>query len=242
MHFFHTTSSKRLIFQMIFILLILSTAGNAFSISRFSPKRTIVIDPGHGGFDTGTKGADSTLEKTISLVFAKKIKGLLDKKFNVVLTRTDDYWVDTRQRAEIANSAKADLFISIHANGSFIRETKGSALIYYTPHAANKKTAGEPLQATWHQTQTKYIPLSRLLAKAVFKRVANNPAHNSPRIDRLPVSLLAGANMPALLLEIGHLTNPLEEKQLNNPDFLADFAKEVSTEIDSFLEEHPTIH
>ncbi len=242
MQFIHNLFFNRQTFTIVAACCFVLIASNVYSSSTSDSKRTIVIDPGHGGFDTGAKGADSTLEKNISLLFAKKIKSKLEKKYIVVLTRTGDYWIDTRQRTEIANSTKAELFISIHANASFVRETKGLSLIYYKPYVTKAKPSTIKNQAQWHQAQEKFIPLSRLFTKALFKKLSKNPNHNNSKISSLPHASLSGVNMPAMVIEIGYLTNPFEEKQLNNSDFLSDYAKEISTEICSFLEKHPIIY
>lgn len=242
MHFFLNLPFKTITYITIIICL--------YSISAFSspesqtdiPKRTVVVDPGHGGFDTGAKGADNTLEKNISLLFAKKIKACLEKKYNVVLTRKDDYWVETRQRAEIANNTKAELFISVHTSASFIRETKGLSLIYYKPPSTDTDLILSENQTQWNQTQEKYIPLSRLFTKGLYKRLSKNPNHQFSRMSNLPLSFLSGINMPAILIEVGYLTNPSEEKQLKNQDYLSDYIKEICAEIDIFLEEHPIIY
>ncbi len=242
MQFIYNLFFKRPTFTIVVACCFLLVSGNSYSSSTSDLKRTIVIDPGHGGFDTGAKGADNTLEKNISLLFAKKIKSKLENRYNVVLTRTDDYWINTRQRTEIANSTKAELFISIHANASFIHETKGLSLIYYKPSVTEAKTIAINYHTQWYQAQKKFIPLSRLFTKALFKRLSKNPNHNTPRINSLPLSSLSGVYMPAMLIEMGYLTNPFEEKQLNNADFLSDYAKEISTEINSFMEKHPIIN
>lgn len=217
---------------------------SAYSLPENQPEtatRTIVIDPGHGGLDTGAKGADNTLEKEFTLLAAKKIKAVLENKYNVVLTRKDDYRVEARQRAETANNAKAELFISIHTSASFIRETRGLSLIYYTPPSTDTHPGTLKNQKHWYQTQEKYIPLSRLFAKGLYKRLSKNPNYLFSRMSSLPVSFLAGINMPAILIEMGYLTNPSEEKQLKNKDYLSDYIKDICVEIDSFLEEHPII-
>lgn len=242
MHFFLYPPLKTITSLIIIICLYSVNAECSSEIQTDMPKRTVVVDPGHGGFDSGAKGADNTLEKDISLLFAKKIKAGLEKKYNVVLTRKDDYWVETRQRAEIANNTKAELFISVHTSASFIRETKGLSLIYYKPPSTDTASTTVENQKQWYQTQEKYIPLSRLFTKGLYKRFSKNPNHQSSRVSSLPLSILSGINMPAILIEVGFLTNPSEEKQLKNQDYISDYIKEICAEIDTFLEEHPIIY
>src|SRR6202035_5398527 len=82
--------------------------------------RTIVLDPGHGGDDTGVKGAAGILEKNVALAVARRAKGVIEGRLGirVLLTRDEDTKPDADTRAAVANNNKADLFISLHANGS----------------------------------------------------------------------------------------------------------------------------
>lgn len=233
---------KRLILiTVIFSCLILSKS-SVYSKPFSRSKQTIVIDPGHGGSDSGAKGADNTLEKEITLLLAKKIKSRLEKKYTVILTRSDDYWVGNRQRTEIANKANPRLFISIHTNAGFIRETNGISFIFFKPPCGlpetSKSSSAETHPEKWSLTQKKFIPLSRLFAKALSKRFSNTYRDIPSRLNSLPLSVLSGANMPAILIELGYLTNPSEEKRLNHSDFLSDYSKEICSEIDFFLKKH----
>ncbi|MBT8358976.1 MAG: N-acetylmuramoyl-L-alanine amidase, partial [Deltaproteobacteria bacterium] len=93
--------------------------------------KTVVLNPGHGGHDHGVKGPAGTLEKNVTLGLAQLIRDQLKKKYKIILTRSDDYWVDIPGRTAVANHKKADLFISIHAGGSFLHQAKGINIFYY---------------------------------------------------------------------------------------------------------------
>ena len=101
----------------VFIIVIIATlsALATFGDAKTSPfdkfKKTIVLDPGHGGRDSGAKGPDGSLEKTVSLSLAQLIKDQLEKRYKVVLTRTEDYWLDIPGRTDVANHLEADLFV-----------------------------------------------------------------------------------------------------------------------------------
>jgi len=103
-------------------------------------KKTIVIDPGHGGNDTGTKGPDGTSEKSITLILARIIESELKTKYITKLTRKDDYWLDIYSRASTANNASGDLFISIHTGGSFLHKDSGMTVYYYKNIKAPSQT------------------------------------------------------------------------------------------------------
>ena len=94
-------------------------------------KEIIVLDPGHGGHDTGAKGPDQTLEKKVTLELARQIATELEPEYRVVLTRTDDYHVELDNRTAVANHLKANLFISIHTGAGFTHSTSGMAIYYY---------------------------------------------------------------------------------------------------------------
>ncbi len=201
----------------------------------------IVIDPGHGGSDIGATGADNTFEKKISLKAANKIKEALEKNYSVVLTRTGDYGVNTKKRTEIANNMKAKLFLSIHTGASYARETKGLSFIYFKalPFKNKKDISIDNVRKTeWDSVQEKHVPLSRVFAESLYGRFSKTISYGKPRIESLPISVLSGANMPAIMIEIGHLTNPSEEQRLNNSDFLSDYMKEIAYEIELFLKKY----
>ena len=93
-------------------------------------KKTIVLDPGHGGYDKGAQGPDGTFEKNVTMEFARVLAAKLEKTYKVVLTRTDDYLVDSLKRTAMANHLHADLFISIHTGGSFLHHARGISFYY----------------------------------------------------------------------------------------------------------------
>ena len=107
----------------------------------------VVIDPGHGGNDTGAHGPAGTHEKTVTLNLAHSIADQLKTSFRVVMTRSDDYQLDISERTAVANQAKADIFISLHAGSSFIGSISGATVYFYrqfvesalTPEAKTRK-------------------------------------------------------------------------------------------------------
>ena len=104
--------------------------------------RTVVIDPGHGGMETGAKGRFGNLEKDITLAISLKLKALIEKDmgFEVVLTRDRDVDVSIENRSATANNHKAGLFISIHANGAVQRKAAGSETFFLSLNATDEET------------------------------------------------------------------------------------------------------
>ena len=206
-------------------------------------KSIIVIDPGHGGQDFGAKGPDGALEKTITLELARLIVSELEPEFKVVLTRTDDYGLDLDNRTAMANHLQAQIFISIHTGGSFVHSTTGTSIYYYQnfskpdsskeqpPSPADQKR-NEPI--LWQNVQSSHLAKSRALARTIDDRLKSLTAIQS-RIEGAPLAVLQGAAMPAILIEVGYLTNPAEEKNLRDGRFLMDFAAQIARGIEDFL-------
>lgn len=231
------------------LLCIVIDTRDLFSNTLYKTKKTIVIDPGHGGDDKGVKGPDHSFEKDITFALAKKIKSQLEEKYNVVLTRNGDYWIDIHSRTEVANKNEADLFISIHTGGSFVHETSGINILYYTPQPDSPTTAATHITTPgianentndedWFNAQKKYSPISRVFAKFLLEQFSKTPGYTSTRISGLPALVLSGANRPAIIIEAGYSTNPSEEKLLLNSNYISEFARKISTGIDDFLRKY----
>ena len=209
-------------------------------------KPIIVIDPGHGGQDGGARGPDGTLEKTVALELARLIASKLEPEFKVVLTRSDDYGMDLDNRTSMANHLKADVFIGIHTGGSFVHSTTGTS-IYYYQRGSRPNPTGEPppLSADkkrntpnlWKNVQINYVSKSRALAGTIDYRLKGNTAVQN-RIEGAPLAVLQGAAMPAILIEVGYLTNPSEEKNLGDQNYLMDLAEQIRLGIQDFLGQH----
>ncbi len=208
-------------------------------------KKTIVIDPGHGGRETGTRGPEGTVEKTVTLALSRMISSELEKNYRVVLTRTGDYLLNITERTSTANHSKADLFISIHTGGSLLHTVNGYAIFFYnnltTPVISienNKFNSSQNnIALPWHTLQHRHKTASRKLAEILKNHLAED-INTIIKIHGEPVLVLEGADMPAILLEAGYLTNSAQERELNNKQALYDLAKKISNGIDEFLTHH----
>ncbi len=222
--------------------------GNAAPASARQPlfdafKSIIVIDPGHGGQDFGAKGPDGTLEKTVAIELSRLIASELEPEFKVVLTRTDDYGMDIDNRTSMANHLKADIFISIHTGGSFVHSTTGTSIYYYQDFSQLDSGQEPPLPPAykernisilWRNVQIRHLSKSRALARTINDHLKGISAIQS-RIEGAPLAVLQGAAMPAILIEVGYLTNPAEEKNLGDNRFLMNFAEQIRMGIEDFL-------
>jgi N-acetylmuramoyl-L-alanine amidase len=215
--------------------------------------RTIVIDPGHGGAETGTTGAKGTLEKDVALAIARRTKAALEAQLSarILLTRDGDAAVPLDARASLANNNKADLFVSIHANGS-VRPSASGAEVFYAglegsdadpqPIAGAERTlmpvfgggAREIDIVPWDSAQSRFISGSasaaRLIAAALRQAVPLNPR----ALQQAPLRVLVGANMPAVLIEVGYLTNAEQEDQLRGGDFQGRLVQAIAAGIVQF--------
>jgi N-acetylmuramoyl-L-alanine amidase len=186
--------------------------------------RTIVIDAGHGGEEDGARGPEGTLEKNVTLGVARRLKAALEARLGVrvILTRDADATVGLDERAALANNNKADLFVSLHANAS-VRPSASGAEVFYLSleeygdqalRVAKGETEALPVFGggtrdieviLWEMAQARYIEQSAVLAQAVEGALR----------ERVPMS----PNMPAVLVEMGFISNPEQEKQLSSETF-----------------------
>jgi N-acetylmuramoyl-L-alanine amidase len=245
----HLSQTHRLV-CLVFITIVLfcwyATQADARQSLFEAFKPVIVIDPGHGGQDGGARGPDGTLEKAVTLELARLVATKLEPEFKVVLTRTDDYQVDLVQRTAAANHLKADVFVAIHTGGSFVHSTTGSAIYHYKnssgvdptrKKAPSSTRKGAHTPVLWKNVQISHISRSRALAGMIDHRLKGLPALQS-RIEGAQLAVLQGAAMPAVLIEVGYLTNPAEEKKLRDQGFLLDLAEQISLGIEDFLEQN----
>jgi N-acetylmuramoyl-L-alanine amidase len=205
----------------------------------------IVIDPGHGGHDRGAKGPEGTLEKAVALNLARMIAVELGSTYRVILTRTDDYWLDIPSRTAVANNKSADLFISIHAGGSFLHQAGGISVYHFdeisgpalTPAAeAPKSPKASGTQIPWNKIQSRHKTTSSVLAKLIQKRISEQVIFIESKLKGAPLFVLEGADMPAVAVEIGYITNPAQEKSLRDINVLSKIAKGIRNGVEDYFQ------
>ena len=201
-------------------------------------KKTIVLDPGHGGYDTGAKGECKTMEKNIALQLAQMIKKKLGNRHKTILTRTDDYKLDLNSRTAVANHLKADIFISIHTGGSFLHNAAGINIFYFK-ELMEQTLSGDlrppPADDIWSGLQTMHIKASGLLAELMQKSIQEREADTKVRLQSCPLFVLESADMPAVLIETGYISNPVEEKEMNDINKLQVLADSICAGIEKFF-------
>ena len=205
----------------------------------------IVIDPGHGGHDTGTIGPEGLEEKEVVLNVALRLRKLIEQRMGskVVMTRSDDTFIPLEERTAIANQRSADLFISIHANASRDPSARGIEVYYlnFTSDPNSLEVAAREnatSQESVHQLQSliKKIALSEKIEESsdFARQVDNSLASAETRngitppdrgLKKAPFVVLIGANMPSILAEISFLTNPRDERLLHQPQYRQQIAE-----------------
>ena len=200
--------------------------------------RTIVVDAGHGGTDEGAHGPDGTLEKNVTLGVARRLRAALEARLGarVILTRTGDTVVPIDERASIANNNKADLFISLHANSSRSVTRRGAEVFYLSidEYGAEAREVAEreaPLLSVvgggareidiveWEMAQARHVDRSARLVELVEDELRQRVPMSPRAIQQAPFRVLVGANMPAVLVEMGFISNPDQERQLTAASF-----------------------
>ena len=197
--------------------------------------RTITIDPGHGGTDEGVHGVNGAKEKDVALAVARRAKAAIEARLGVrtLLTRDDDRNVPIDERTAIANNNKADLFLSIHANASRRPSTAGASMFVaaFEPNAAQAAaTVGGRVPTFgggsreidlvfWDFAQTQHVAQSTAFASLLEQQLHDRVPIAAQSVDRAPLRVLESANMPAVLLELGYLTNPDQAKLLATDAF-----------------------
>ncbi|MDO9513452.1 MAG: N-acetylmuramoyl-L-alanine amidase [Elusimicrobiota bacterium] len=196
--------------------------------------KTVVIDPGHGGKDPGAVAGDGTKEKDIVLDIALRLYKLLknDSAFNAILTRKADNFLPLASRAMIANSAHADLFISIHTNASYKKDTRGFEVYFMSDRAsddeaqdvANTENAVVEMEdASAPKTDVNVILWSMAMNEFMreasefcffIKQTFGRMFSDNRGIKQAGFYVLKGAHMPSALVEIGFLTNRSDRKIL----------------------------
>ena len=201
---------------------------------------TIIIDPGHGGKDPGAIGYRGTKEKDIALDVSKRLAKKIERnsKTKVILTREEDIFVRLQDRTKFANANKGDLFISIHTNAAEDRRASGfetfliginkneeairvaareNAVLELEDGGATKLTDEALIQAT--MSQAAFANLSEQFAALVQEEMGKRIQSKNRGVKQAGFYVLMGASMPNVLVELGFISNPNEEKKLNSSSY-----------------------
>jgi N-acetylmuramoyl-L-alanine amidase len=209
---------------------------------------TIVIDPGHGGAETGAIGPGGVAEKQLTLELARDLEARLAQRMQVrvVLTRTDDSRLALDARTAIANQNKADLFVSLHLNSALGAGAHGAETYFLSSQATDPRAEsaaaaensgiaatapaagqeGQDLQMIlWDLAQSHHLAESQRFAGLVQAELNQALQLKDRGVKQAPFRVLMGAAMPAVLVELGFLSNPDEESKLQSAAYRADLVE-----------------
>jgi N-acetylmuramoyl-L-alanine amidase len=221
------------------------------------PGLTIVVDPGHGGTETGAIGPGGLQEKEVTLQIAKRLASALPRGLScrVVLTRDSDSVLSLDDRTSVANHEKADLFLSVHANSSRMPGAHGSETYYLSLEASDKLASEIANQENqpgpegagvssgrrdldfilWDMAQSAHLKESSELAEAIQTELNALSGTQNRGIKQAPFRVLVGATMPAVLVETAFISNPEEEKRLASATFQQSVADAVAKAVSHFF-------
>jgi N-acetylmuramoyl-L-alanine amidase len=221
--------------------------------------KRIVLDPGHGGKDTGAIGKKGTREKDIALKIAQDVKKKLETQLpgiEVIMTRDDDTFIPLEDRTRIANEAGADLFISIHCNANPSRKVRGVET-YYLNITHDRYAIRLAARENTHTADSKNISdLQFILADLAMKSNVDESIRLGREVQGAVVGrlkqdwrdtrdhglkhalfyVLMGARMPAILVETSFVSNPTEEKRLRSPKYRGAVADGIVRGVSRFVE------
>lgn len=217
--------------------------------------RRVVIDPGHGGADFGTTGPGGLHEKDVALDVSKRLATLIEQRMGseVIMTRSGDTFIPLESRPQIANSKKADLYVSVHVNSSPLKNA-GGVETYYLSFTASKPALDVAAREN-AASQRSVHELKDLVQKIAFRdkldesrefaaRVQRTlsavspapPAMKNRGVKRAPFVVLIGAQMPAILAELGFISNSKEEAMMKRADYRQKMAEALYRGIAQYAE------
>ena len=203
----------------------------SFNLSAAQKKHLIVIDPAHGGQDAGVKLTDKASEKEITLAIALAMQKELASENNieVILTRNSDTNVNIEERKANILKIKPELFLSLHTNAGFGKEANGFELYYpgFKDLEENKKAAKNSPKSK----KNKYLNDSVRLANFIQKNMDVLFPRKGRGLREADVPIMEGMTIPALVVEIGFVTNPEEKKKLLSESTQTEIAKALAKSI-----------
>ncbi|WP_195517405.1 GBS Bsp-like repeat-containing protein [Streptococcus salivarius] len=184
--------------------------------------KVVYLDAGHGGYDPGASYFGIS-EKSLTLAIQSRVKAKLEAEgYQVVTTRTSDTYVDLTDRSHAANASESDIFVSIHINASGSSAAQGIETYYYQPYAEYPSR----INATYHANPTR-LSMSDTLANAIQSSLINATGAQNQGVKRQTFAVLRETTAPAVLLELGFLSNPQEAARLNTSAYQETLANAI---------------
>ena len=230
------------------------------TIKKQQRLRIVSVDAGHGGEDTGARGPNGVIEKTVTLAVAKALVDELNKIPGIrgVLTRDGDYFIPLRERYHIAERMKADLFVSIHANSSKRRgQGKGTEVFFLSLKGASDQATHDLAEAEnaadlvggvpeksedalvdilYDVKRTAALQQSQLLAETLLEHLAADRRLESRGITQAGFAVLKSVEFPSVLVETAFINNPVEARLLRSPEFQKQMGKQLAAGVKVYFE------
>ncbi|WP_455471558.1 N-acetylmuramoyl-L-alanine amidase [Streptococcus salivarius] len=198
--------------------------------------KVVYLDAGHGGYDPGASYFGIS-EKSLTLAIQSRVKAKLEAEgYQVVTTRTSDTYVDLTDRSRVANASESDIFVSIHINASGSSAAQGIETYYYQPYAEYPSR----INATYHANSTR-LSMSDTLANAIQSSLINATGAQNQGVKRQTFAVLRETTAPAVLLELGFLSNPQEAARLNTSAYQETLANAIVAGIKSYYEKESKV-
>ena len=226
---------------------------------------TIMLDPGHGGEDPGAVGRSGSYEKHITLAIAKRLKAKIDAEPNMraVLTRDTDFFVPLQMRVQKARRIQADLFVSIHADAFTRPDANGSSVFALSESGASSSAARylaqkenaadliggvnidvkDPVLARTllDLSQTATISDSLKLGRAVLDEIGGINRLHKPQVEQAGFAVLKAPDIPSILVETAFISNPEEERRLNDDAYQNKMAEAIIAGIRKYFAKNPPL-
>ncbi len=230
---------------------------------RVSRLATIVIDPGHGGEDPGAIGRGGTQEKDVTLIIARRLKAMIDQEpgMRAVLTRDADFHLSLATRVDKARKVKADLFVSVHADAFVKPHARGSSVFALSERRATSEAArwlakkeneadligGVNLdvkdrylaQTLLDLSQTATISDSLKLGRHVLSELGAINTLHKPQVEQASFAVLKSPDVPSILVETAFISNPDEERRLNDDAYQDKLARAILNGIKRYFARNP---
>jgi len=223
---------------------------------------TVAIDPGHGGEDPGARGRRGTLEKDITLLIAKRLKALVDAEpgMRAVLTRDGDYYLSLQARVEKARAVKADLFVSVHADAFIRPHARGSSVFTLSRRPtsdaarwlAKQENDSDLIGGVSLDTRDPYLKQvlvdlsqtatndhSMKLAGAVLSELGQINTLHKAQVERAGFAVLKAPDVPSILVETAFISNPQEERRLQDERYQDKMARAMLAGIKRYFARNP---
>jgi len=234
-------------------------------IKKIGRQIVIAIDAGHGGEDPGARGANGSHEKDVTLMIAKKLKEKVDNEPNMraVLTRDSDFFIPLHGRVVKARNMQADLFVSIHADAFTNQSAKGSSVFALSERGATSASARylakkenesdliggvslddkDPVLARTllDLSQTATINDSLKLGKAVLTQIGSINALHTSRVEQAAFAVLKSPDIPSILVETAFISNPDEERRLNDVEYQNKLVASILAGIKKYFSTNPAL-